>query len=145
MGRKEGLKSYASAAIAAIGCLTTGPNAKAGDEALALAVADGTGEILFDELVRPERRKSWKQGRDEDPHLPAMVEGRKTPREQAPEIEEILSSAQLIVFYGKDVPAFLKKSGITLPQAKTLDLAHEFSEAHGAYGPGNRLLEGLHA
>lgn len=76
---------------------------------------------------------------------PAMVEGRKTPREQAPEIEEILSSAQLIVFYGKDVPAFLKKSGITLPQAKTLDLAHEFSEAHGAYGPGNRLLEGLHA
>lgn len=71
-----------------------------------------------------------------------MIEGRKTPREQAPEIEEILSSAQLIVFYGKDIPAFLKKSGITLPQAKTLDLAHEFSEAHGAYGPGNRLLEG---
>lgn len=61
MGRKEGLKSYAPAAIAAIGCLTTGPNAKTGDEVLALAVADGTGEILFDELVLPERRKSWKQ------------------------------------------------------------------------------------
>lgn len=61
MGRKEGLKSYASAAIAAIGCLTAGPNAKAGNETLALAVADGTGEILFDELARPERRKSWKQ------------------------------------------------------------------------------------
>lgn len=64
-----------------------------------------------------------------------MVEGRKTLREQAPEIEKILSSAQLIVFCGKDVPAFLKKSGITLPQAKTLDLAHEFSKAHGAYDP----------
>lgn len=64
-----------------------------------------------------------------------MVEGRKTLREQAPEIEKILSSAQLIVFYGKDVPASPKKSGITLPQAKTLDLAHEFSEAHGASDP----------
>ena len=64
-----------------------------------------------------------------------MVEGRKTLRELAPEIEKILSSAQLIVFCGKDVPAFLKKSGITLPQAKTPDLAHEFSEAHGAYDP----------
>jgi hypothetical protein len=105
MGRKEGLKSYAPAAIAAIGCLTTGPNAKAGDEALALAVADGTGEILFDELV-PREAQELEAGRDEDPHLPAMVEGRKTLREQAPEIEEILSSAQLIVFYGKDVPAF---------------------------------------
>lgn len=135
MGRKEGLKSYAPAAIAAIGCLTTGPNAKAGDEALALAVADGTGEILFDELVRPERRKSWKQAETRTHISPAMVEGRKTPREQAPEIEKILSSAQLIVFYGKDVPAFLKKSGITLPQAKTFDLAHEFSEAHGVYDP----------
>ena len=144
MGRKEGLKSYAPAAIAAIGCLTTGPNAKAGDGALALAVADGIGEILFDELV-PREAQELEAGRDEDPHLPAMIEGRKTPREQAPEIEEILSSAQLIVFYGKDVPAFLKKSGITLPQTKTLDLAHEFSEAHGASGPGNRLLEGLHA
>lgn len=61
MGRKEGLKSYAPAAIAAIGRLTAGAYAKAGYEALALAVADGTGEILFDELVRPERRKSWKQ------------------------------------------------------------------------------------
>lgn len=61
MGRKEGLKSYAPAAIAAIGCLATGPNAKTGDEVLALAVADGTGEILFDELVLPKRRKSWKQ------------------------------------------------------------------------------------
>lgn len=93
----------------------------------------------------PERRKSWKQAETRTRISPAMVEGRKTPREQAPEIEEILSSAQLIVFYGKDIPAFLKKSGITLPQTKTLDLAHEFSEAHGAYGPGNRLLEGLHA
>ncbi len=135
MGRKEELKSYAPAAIAAIGCLTTGPNAKAGDEVLALAVADGTGEILFDELVRPERRKSWKQAETRTHISPAMIEGRKTLREQAPEIEKILSSAQLIVFYGKDVPAFLKKSGITLPQAKTLDLAHEFSEAHGAYDP----------
>lgn len=28
-----------------------------------------------------------------------------------------------------------EKSGITLPRAKTLGLAHEFSEAHGAYDP----------
>lgn len=135
MGRKDELKSYAPADIAALGMLTTGPDAKGSDEILALAVADGTGEIRFDELVRPAKRKSWKQGEARTHISPAMVEGKATLKELAPVLEKVLSSAKLIVFYGKDDLAFLKKAGIALPQAAVLDLAHEFSEAHGAYDP----------
>ncbi|MGN0071221.1 MAG: hypothetical protein ACI361_05195 [Atopobiaceae bacterium] len=137
MGRKDDLKSYAPADIAALGMLTTGPNAKGSDEILSLAIADGTGTILFDEVVRPERRKSWKQAEQRTHISPADVEDKKTLREHAAEIEKILSSAKLIVAYGKDDPAFLGKAGIGLPKAEVLDLGHEFSEAHGAFDPAN--------
>ncbi len=137
--RYEQLKSYAPSDIAVLDCEATGLHADKGDEILSLTIADGTGTILFDELICPERRKSWTKAQEISGISPEMVQGKKTLAERRDEICALLAKAQLLVGYNLSFDlAFLRAGGITLPEVPRFDVMKEFARVHGEYDPAHK-------
>lgn len=139
MSRKDQLKAYAPSAIAVIATRTTGPDPKGADEILALAVADGTGSVLFDSLIAPERRKSWTRAERASGITPAMVKGAPAIADEAKEIEALLQKAELLCGYDLAASlAFLEAAGIRLPHAERFDVKREFAKVHGPFDPATK-------
>lgn len=137
--RYERLKSYAPSAIAVIDTETTGLHPDKGDEIVSLTIADGTGSILFDELVCPERRQGWTKAEEISGISPEMVKDKKTLAERKEEIDALLAKAQLLVGYNLSFDlAFLRAGGITLPEVPRFDVMKEFARVHGEYDPAHK-------
>lgn len=70
------------------------------DEILSVSIADGTGAIVMDTLVKPVHKKKWKQTEKIHGITPDMVEHAPTLAELTPRIREIFASADRLIAYG---------------------------------------------
>lgn len=111
---------------------TTGLNPEY-DEIIQLSIVDGSGNVLFDEYIKPSRRKKWPEAQRISGISPEMVKNCKTFRFFRKTIQEIFDSAKTIIAYNIGFDAgFLQSYGIDVyrkvaPEGKKLfdDLPEE--------------------
>ena len=70
------------------------------DEILSVSIVDGTGKVIMDTLVRPVRKKKWKQTEKIHGITPDMVTDSPTLEEITPRIKEIFANADVLIAYG---------------------------------------------
>ena len=70
------------------------------DEILSITVVDATGELIMDTLVRPIKKKKWKNTEKIHGITPDMVVDAPTLAELTPRIREIFDDAENIIAYG---------------------------------------------
>ena len=70
------------------------------DEILSVTIVDATGELIMDTLVRPIKKKKWKNTEKIHGITPEMVENAPTMDELTPRIREIFDGAENIIAYG---------------------------------------------
>lgn len=129
------------------------------DEILQLSIINGNGDVLFNEYIKPSRRKKWTDAQRIHHISPQTVKNCKTFRHYKKQIQEIFDSVNIIIAYNAvfDI-RFLNAVGIdtwriTKPHEKDLiefalnpekkitldpmidfaEIYGEFSEYHNAY------------
>ena len=113
---------------------TTGTN-PSNDEILSLTIIDLEGTVLFDELVRPERRKRWPKAQEINGITPAMVKDKKTLKDHGDFLRELWKRIDLVVGYNIEFDSdFLYASGLTLtPHVPEYDVMREFAPIWGKW------------
>lgn len=103
------------------------------DEILSLAIVDQDGKTLFNELIRPSRKKKWPDAARVNHITPDMVEGRPTFRFFREQIQRIFDAADLVVGYNTDFDlGFTKSKGIRYTGA-VADIMMDFSKIYGEW------------
>ena len=109
------------------------------DEILQLAIIDGTGKVLFNELIKPVRRKRWPEAQEINGISPEMVKDKKPLLYYEDRIHAIFCRASVIVGYNLEFDLdFLKKGGIDLAEDGFdedfyYDVMKEFAPIYGQY------------
>ncbi len=70
------------------------------DEILSVTIVDATGKLIMDTLVRPIKKKKWKNTEKIHGITPEMVAAAPTMAELEPKIKEIFDNAENIIAYG---------------------------------------------
>ena len=70
------------------------------DEILSVTIVDATGKLIMDTLVRPVKKKKWKNTEKIHGITPDMVADAPTMEEITPRIKEIFDGAENIIAYG---------------------------------------------
>ncbi len=70
------------------------------DEILSITIVDATGEPIMDTLVKPQRKKKWKNTEKIHGITPAMVETAPSMDELVPKIRQIFDDAENVIAYG---------------------------------------------
>ncbi len=70
------------------------------DEILSISITDGNGRIVMDTLVKPAKKKKWKQTEKIHGITPDMVADAPSLVELMPRIKEIFADADVLVAYG---------------------------------------------
>ena len=113
---------------------TTGFHKQA--EILSLSIIDGNENILFDELFKPKKAKTWKGAQRVNQISPEMVEDKKGIDYYLPIIQEIIDNAKLIIGYnivGFDIEK-LTNAGIRFPYEQMIfDVMVEFAPVRGGW------------
>lgn len=113
---------------------TTGLKPQLTDEILSLTILDLDGNVLFDELVRPERRKRWPKAQEINGITPAMVKDKELLLSYRGQLQEIWDSAELIVGYNVEFDMeFLYEAGIYLKRVPEFDVMREFAPIWGRW------------
>lgn len=103
------------------------------DEILSLAIINGNGDVVFNSLLNPEMRKTWKKASEVNGITPRMVKNSPHFSDVKDEIQKIFHDAKLIIGYNVEFDLrFIKGSGIKI-SSKTLifDVMKEYSRARG--------------
>lgn len=113
---------------------TTGLNPEY-DEIIQLSIIDGTGKVLFDEYIKPSRRKKWPEAQKISGISPEMVKNCKTFRFFRKTIQKIFDSAKTIIVYNIGFDAgFLQSYGIDVYREKDWrDVMIDFAEIYGEW------------
>lgn len=69
------------------------------DEILQLSIISGNGDVLFNEYIKPSRRKKWDAAQKIHHISPQMVKNCKTFRHYKKQIQEIFDSVEIIIAY----------------------------------------------
>ena len=70
------------------------------DEILSISITDGNGQIVMDTLVKPVKKRKWKQTEKIHGITPDMVTDAPTLAELTPRIKEIFAAADVLIAYG---------------------------------------------
>ena len=70
------------------------------DEIISISITDATGRVIMDTLVKPARKKKWKQTEKIHGITPDMVADAPLLDELIPEIKDIFAGADNIIAYG---------------------------------------------
>lgn len=133
MGRLEKLRAIDPGQIIVFDTETTGIGA-GNNEILQLSIIDGLGNVLFDDLIKPERRKRWNKAQEIHGISPEDVKDKQTLLERREEIEPIFKHAKLYVGYNVEFDlSFLHASGLSIPNRQKFDVMLEFAKIHGEY------------
>ena len=115
---------------------TTGLYPHETDEVLQISICDGTGLLLLDSYIRPEKRKRWPNAEGIHGITPAMVKDSPTLKELGDLIYSILDGCTLLIGYNIrnfDLE-FLKAGGVKLPNdMKVYDLINDCSVLYGTW------------
>lgn len=133
MGRLDKLRAIDPCQIIVFDTETTGIGA-GNNEILQLSIIDGLGNVLFDDLIKPERRKRWSKAQEIHGISPDDVKDKQTLLERREEIEPIFKHAKLYVGYNVEFDlSFLHASGLSIPNRQKFDVMGEFAKIHGEY------------
>lgn len=132
MGSVGGLDS---SKIIVIDTETTG--LKAGnDEVLSLSILDGDGNVLFNDLIKPARRKRWPKAAEINGITWNDVKDKPTLAERRAEIVPLFERASLVVGYNvKFDLGMLEGNGLVLPEKNIYDVM----EWHAIRNGGRRV------
>lgn len=130
----EQLKSLDHRRVLVVDTETTGLKPQLTDEILSLTILDLDGNVLFDELVRPENRKRWPKAQEVHGITPAMVKDKELLLSYRKKLQELWENADLIVGYniGFDME-FLLAAGIYLDEVPRFDVMREFAPIWGRW------------
>ena len=133
MERLDKLRSIDPGQIIVFDTETTGISTSS-NEILQLSIIDGNGTVLFDDLIKPERRKRWNKAQEIHGISPEDVKDKQTLLERREEIEPIFKHAKLYVGYNVEFDlSFLHASGLSIPNRQKFDVMGEFAKIHGEY------------
>ncbi len=106
------------------------------DEILSLAIVDQDGKVLFNELIRPSRKKKWPEAARVNymilyrPITPDMVKNRPTFRFFRKQVQDIFDQADLVVGYNTGFDfAFIEDKGIRY-SGPVVDVQVDFTEIY---------------
>ena len=131
--RIEWLKSISDEGVVCFDVETTGLNPER-DEILKISIINGSGETLFDEYIKPTHRRTWKEAEEKNGITPAMVKDKKHIEAYLDQLNDIFSSAKVLVGYNIENfdLDFLKEAEITIPSdAKIYDVMIKFAPIYG--------------
>ena len=115
-----------------------------GAEILQMAIVDGEGEVLFDELVRPKRTKAWPEAQRVHHISPEMVAEKEDIDFHRERIANILEQAKVYVGYNIlfDIK-MLKYANFSMEPfhrktVQVIDVMRNFASLHGEWDPVKR-------
>lgn len=104
------------------------------DELLQVAIINGEGDILFNEYIKPSRRKKWPEAQRVHGISPVMVKDCRTFQVYRKRIQEIFNSANIVIGYNSDFDlGFLRSQGIELRDCKYVDVMLDFAPIYGEW------------
>ena len=105
------------------------------DEILQLSIIDDSGNILINELFKPLNHTSWYEAQSVNGISPEMVADKPTIQEKIIDIQEIISSASIIIGYNTEFDInFLTSTGIFVSKVtKYVDVMCEYATVYGKY------------
>ena len=105
------------------------------DEILQLSIIDGTGDVLFDEYIRPVSAEEWPYAEMIHGISPDMVADKATIDQHLERLNEIIASAKLVIGYHLDFDLdYLHRAGMTCPKdVLTFDVMTEFAAVYGEW------------
>lgn len=114
---------------------TTGIKPQGNDEILSLTIIDLEGTVLFNELVKPEHRKSWPKAQEVNGITPAMVKDKLPLVAYRDQLQELWQRIDLVVGYNVGFDSdFLYSSGLALsPYVEEFDVMREFAPVNGKW------------
>ena len=99
------------------------------DEIIQLSIIDGTGKILFNELLSTKNKTDWKEAEAVNHISPEMVKDKKHITEYKAILDKIFNDCESMVGYNISFDIrMLQQNGIELPEKKTYDVMKAFSE-----------------
>lgn len=121
---------------------TTGLDPYGGDEIVSIGICDGYGKKLFYSLVKPTRKKSWRDAERIHGISPSDVKNAPKIREIAGEIRTHLLGDKLIVGYNVEYDLMMLDAAkvITDEPLHRFDVMRQYATVHGTkparYGRG---------
>ena len=104
-----------------------------GDEILSLTIIELEGTVIFEELVKPERRKRWPKSEEVHGITPAMVRDKQPLSAYREQLEGLWKRIDLVVGYNIEFDSdFLYSSSLNLsPYVEEFDVMKEFAPVWG--------------
>lgn len=89
-----------------LSCICTGYEEASRNDVLQISVRDDAGNVLFDSLIKPEKRKRW----DSYSHgiTPESVRNAPMLSDVAPELQKLLRGKHVVLYNKKSLTRFLK-------------------------------------
>lgn len=114
---------------------TTGLKPYGNDEILSLTIIDLEGTVLFNELVKPEKRKSWPKSQEVHGITPAMVKDKQPLSAYREQLQELWKNIDLVVGYNIPFDSdFIYASSLNLsPHVEEFDVMREFAPIWGKW------------
>lgn len=113
-------------------------------EILQLAIVSGTGDILFNELIKPKRQTSWPEAEKIHHISPIMVAQSKTIDFYIPNLVNIFNGAEIFVGYNLSYDIrMLKQSGFPAvhlhrKDCQHIDIMKDFAPVFGEKNKNNK-------
>lgn len=107
---------------------TTGLNKNGDDEILSLSIIDEEGNVLLNQLFKPEHHTSWPRATEVNGIKYSDVKDKPTFKETLPVIQNIFNEAQMLIGYNSinfDLP-LLKQKGLIVGNVEHFDVMAAF-------------------
>lgn len=102
------------------------------DEILSLTIIDANGNVIFDEMFKPEKHRVWKKAEKINRITPEMVKDKKPFKDYITQIKTILGSHDLIIGYNISFDVnILRSNGVYVPEEKLFDVMKYYSQILG--------------
>ena len=127
-----GIKILSSDDFIVLDTETTGLSAEK-DEILQLSIIDAQGNVLFDSLIKPLKRKRWTDATRINGISPQMVKDSPTIEDMEADIQHILDKASSIAGYNTEFDlGFLEAAGFNVSKPY-YDLMKDFAPIYGEW------------
>lgn len=127
------LKAIDPSKIVVFDTETTGLNKHNSDEAVSLGMVDGNGKVLFDTLLKPEHRRTWKDAERIHGITPADVKDAPKLSSIIDQVKSYLDNAELVVGYNLQYDLGILR--VPVAKAKQFDVMLEFATFYGEKWP----------
>ena len=124
-------KNWDTSKVFVLDTETTG--LKENDEVLSLSILDYEGNVVFDHLIKPAKRKTWTKAQELHGISPKDVKNEKTLVEYEEELKPIFGEGNLLVGYNIDFDfEMLCQSGAHF-QCDLFDVMDTYSQVYGKW------------